>query len=133
VVVFLQVCKDVTNILGIAGVEQFSASINRPNLRYEVQHKAAADEFDHLQAWICDNYPDASAQGIVYCLSRCAVWCCPMGRQLQGVGSIPQALQACGWRAVGVSAVLQLPSLPACVCMCVPTCAVAMLILQQGL
>lgn len=75
-VVVLQVCKDVTNILGVSGAEQFSASINRPNLRYEVQHKAAADEFDQLQAWICGNYPDPSAQGIVYCLSRSVAWSC---------------------------------------------------------
>lgn len=67
----LQVCKDVTNILGISGAEQFAASINRPNLHYEVQHKAtAADEFDQLQAWISEKYPEPTAQGIVYCLTR---------------------------------------------------------------
>jgi superfamily II DNA helicase RecQ len=67
-----QVCKEVINILGISGAEQFAASINRPNLHYEVHHKAAAaDEFEQLHAWICDNYPEPSAQGIVYCLTRC--------------------------------------------------------------
>jgi superfamily II DNA helicase RecQ len=71
VLCWLQVCKDVTEILGIAGSEHFAASINRPNLHYSVLHKAAAaDEFEQLQAWITDNHPEPTAQGIVYCLSR---------------------------------------------------------------
>jgi superfamily II DNA helicase RecQ len=67
----LQVSKDVISILGISGAEQFAASINRPNLHYKVQHKApAADDFDQLQAWILDKYPEPDAQGIIYCLTR---------------------------------------------------------------
>lgn len=67
----VQVSNDVINILGISGAERFATSINRPNLHYEVQHKApAAVEFDQLQAWICDKYPEPDAQGIIYCLTR---------------------------------------------------------------
>lgn len=64
-------CKDVTTILNIPAAEHFAASINRPNLHYEVQHKTAGgDEAEQLSGWIIDHYPDPAAQGIVYCLSR---------------------------------------------------------------
>eukprot|EP00775_Hariotina_reticulata_P010922 gene10922-11077_t len=66
-----QVCGDILNILRIVGAERFSASINRPNLCYEVRQKPASAEaaVEDICCWIKDNYPDGES-GIIYCLTR---------------------------------------------------------------
>ncbi|KAG2445794.1 hypothetical protein HXX76_000398 [Chlamydomonas incerta] len=66
-----QVCEDLKAILRIQGCEFFRASVNRPNLFYEVRPKpaAAADVTTAIVAWIREHYPRGES-GIVYCLTR---------------------------------------------------------------
>lgn len=67
----IQVCGDIMSILRINGAERFSASINRPNLSYEVRRKPANAEVavEDICSWISDNYPKGES-GIIYCLTR---------------------------------------------------------------
>ncbi|WIA10092.1 hypothetical protein OEZ85_010299 [Tetradesmus obliquus] len=66
----MQVCRDIKSILRIEGAEQFTASINRPNLRYEVRHKPASAEAaaQDICDWIAEH--GSRQSGIVYCLTR---------------------------------------------------------------
>ncbi|KXZ55835.1 hypothetical protein GPECTOR_2g1386 [Gonium pectorale] len=68
---FRPVCEDLKTILRIGGCEFFRASVNRPNLFYEVRPKpaAAADATAAIVAWVQQHYP-AGESGIVYCLTR---------------------------------------------------------------
>jgi superfamily II DNA helicase RecQ len=70
------VCEHVKEILRIEGCELFRASINRPNLSYEVRPKkaAAADVAADIVAWVTSNYPGGES-GIVYCLTRWVMYC----------------------------------------------------------
>lgn len=63
-------CRDIKSILRIEGAEQFTASINRPNLRYEVRHKPASAEAaaQDICDWIAEH--GSRQSGIVYCLTR---------------------------------------------------------------
>lgn len=63
-------CRDISSILRIDGAEQFTASINRPNLHYEVLHKPASADaaIEEVCSWIRDSSDGES--GIVYCLTR---------------------------------------------------------------
>lgn len=67
---WLQVSRDICSILQIQP-EQFTASVNRPSLCYEVLHKAASAEAASAQvvAWVQQQARGTS--GIVYCLTRC--------------------------------------------------------------
>jgi ATP-dependent DNA helicase Q1 len=71
------VCADVAAILRIEGAETFRASVDRPNLFYEVKPKPAkAEELaDDLAGWILANFPPGrggrpGASGIVYVLTK---------------------------------------------------------------
>ncbi|GLC73616.1 hypothetical protein PLESTF_001400400 [Pleodorina starrii] len=66
-----QVCEDLKAILRIPGCEFFRASVNRPNLFYEVLPKpaAAAEATAAIVEWIREHYPRGES-GIVYCLTR---------------------------------------------------------------
>ncbi|GIL70438.1 hypothetical protein Vretimale_3595 [Volvox reticuliferus] len=66
-----QVCEDLKTILRISGCEFFRASVNRPNLFYEVLPKpaGASDATAAIVAWIRKHYPRGES-GIVYCLTR---------------------------------------------------------------
>ncbi|GLI58828.1 hypothetical protein VaNZ11_000592 [Volvox africanus] len=66
-----QVCEDLKTILRISGCEFFRASVNRPNLLYEVLPKpaGASDAIAAIVAWIRKHYPRGES-GIVYCLTR---------------------------------------------------------------
>jgi superfamily II DNA helicase RecQ len=65
-----QVCRDIKSILRIEGAEQFTASINRPNLHYEVRHKPASAEAaaQDICEWIAEH--GCGQSGIVHCLTR---------------------------------------------------------------
>ncbi|KAG2491389.1 hypothetical protein HYH03_010180 [Edaphochlamys debaryana] len=66
-----QVCEDLKAILRIQGCELFRASVNRPNLFYEVRTKpgSPAEASAAIVAWIREHYPRGDS-GIVYCLTR---------------------------------------------------------------
>lgn len=66
-----RVCEDLKAMLRIEACENFTASINRPNLQYEVhaKPKAAPDQISFIVDWISNNVPH-SESGIVYCLTR---------------------------------------------------------------
>ncbi|DBA93778.1 hypothetical protein WJX82_009492 [Trebouxia sp. C0006] len=66
-----RVCDDLKAMLRIEACETFSASVNRPNLIYEVhaKPKAAPDQMQYMVDWISANYPHGDS-GIVYCLTR---------------------------------------------------------------
>lgn len=65
-----KVCDDVIDLLGIPGARVFQASINRPNLFYEVVRKpATTDELvKDVASWIRTHFQGSS--GIVYVLTR---------------------------------------------------------------
>ncbi len=71
-----QVCEDLKTILRIPHAEVFKASIDRPNLLYEVRPKPADEgtHMDEMARWIHRNFGgqrDGQQQsGIVYCLTR---------------------------------------------------------------
>ncbi|KAL0042579.1 hypothetical protein WJX79_004210 [Trebouxia sp. C0005] len=66
-----RVCDDLKAMLRIEACETFSASVNRPNLIYEVhaKPKAGPDQMQYMLEWISANYPYGDS-GIVYCLTR---------------------------------------------------------------
>lgn len=66
-----KVCDDLKSILRIPNAEVFKASINRPNLLYEVRPKPAdaGEHMDQMATWIAVNYPEGDS-GIIYCLTR---------------------------------------------------------------
>ncbi|DBA90570.1 TPA: hypothetical protein ACH3X1_016763 [Trebouxia sp. C0004] len=66
-----RVCDDLKAMLRIEACEAFSASVNRPNLIYEVhaKPKAGPDQMQYMIDWINANYPHGDS-GIVYCLTR---------------------------------------------------------------
>ena len=66
-----KVCDDLKAILRMPNAEVFKASINRPNLLYEVRPKPAdaAEHMDQMAGWVAGNFPEGES-GIVYCLTR---------------------------------------------------------------
>ncbi|KAL3130511.1 hypothetical protein ABBQ38_15564 [Trebouxia sp. C0009 RCD-2024] len=66
-----RVCNDLKTMLRMEACESFSASINRPNLLYEVRAKpkAAAEQIEYIVDWMAATYPNGES-GIVYCLTR---------------------------------------------------------------
>ena len=116
----LQVCEDLKRILRIDPCEFFRASINRPNLYYEVLHKplAAADATAAVVQYIRMHYGSGES-GIVYCLTRYVV---PSTESLHGMwhgmaAETPAALLASSARFR--TACIALP--------CVPTVCVHLL------
>lgn len=65
-----KVCDDVVDLLGIPGAQFFQASINRPNLFYEVVRKPATNDelVKDIASWIQTHFNRSS--GIVYVLTR---------------------------------------------------------------
>lgn len=66
-----EVCDDLKSILRMPHAEVFKASINRPNLLYEVRAKPSdvGEHLDQMAGWVTRNFPGGES-GIVYCLTR---------------------------------------------------------------